>query len=56
MMISLGMTILMNASTSRYFKETVTLSLVILSVSSYMLFLKENGSAMTLLMPWLTSH
>ena len=56
MMISLGMTIFMNASTSKYFKETVTLSLVIISLSSYMLFLKENGSAATLLMPWLTSH
>ena len=56
MLISLGMTILMNASTSKYFNETVTLSIAILSISSYMLFIKENGSGMTLLMPWLTTH
>jgi hypothetical protein len=56
MLISLGMTIIMNASTSKYFKEILTLSLVILSLSSYMLFIKESGNAMTLLLPWLTSH
>lgn len=56
MLISLGMTILMNASTSQFFLETVSLSVGILSLSSYMLMLKENGGGETLLMPWLTSH
>lgn len=53
---SLVMTILMNASSSKFFKEILALSLTMLSVSAYMLFVSEGGNAKAIMMPWLTSH
>ncbi len=56
MLGSVVLTILMNASTSKFFKEILGLSLSVMSVCAYMLFVSESGCATAIMMPWLTSH